>query len=162
MGNPVMGIPRRPHATGNPKHTRLVREKPTSTGTLKRTLPHAQYGRSVRVCPGARKMSRTSRAHTAVPGVHATTSRDTSMGRVYAHHGPLDGHRQSLGPGQQPVGGSSSLGSGRRAGGGYCPHRQHRHLLNATYSWLRRQLCTYIPILHCKFSSILLNTLLQA
>ena len=51
-----------------------------------------------------------------------------------SHHGPLDGRRQSLGPGQQPVGGSSSLGSGRRAGGGHFPHRQHRHRLNTTYS----------------------------
>ena len=54
--------------------------------------------------------------------------------REISHHGPLDGLRQSLGPGQQPVGGSSSLGSRRRAGGGHCPHRQHRHLANTTYS----------------------------
>ena len=51
-----------------------------------------------------------------------------------SHHGPLDGHRQSLGPGQQPVGGSSSLGSGRRAGGGHCPHRQHRHCCGRCWS----------------------------
>ena len=50
------------------------------------------------------------------------------------HHGPLDGRRQSLWPDQKPVGGSPSLGTGRRAGGGHCLHRQHRHLLNTTYS----------------------------
>ena len=68
------------------------------------------------------------------------------------HHGPLDGHRQSLGPGQQPVGGSSSLGSGRRAGGGHCLHRQHRHLLNTTYS------CTEGTAVHLHSSIFTVNT----
>ena len=75
---------------------------------------------------------------TAFDAAEAAPDHDHSGNRgqvgADAHHGPLDGHRQSLGPGQQPVGGSSSLGSGRRAGGGHCPHRQHRHLLNTTYS----------------------------
>ena len=67
-----------------------------------------------------------------------------------SHHGPLDGHRQSLGPGQQPVGGSPSLGSGRRAGGGHCPHRQHRHLLNTTYSCTEETAVhLHTSILHC-------------
>ena len=82
-----------------------------------------------------------------------------------SHHGPLDGHRQSLGPGQQPVGGSSSLGSGRRAGGGHCPHRQHRHLLNTTYSCteetavhLHSQCSLIKPLQFIKYTFTGLNT----
>ena len=46
----------------------------------------------------------------------------------------------------------SSLGSGRRAGGGPCLHRQHRHLLNTTYS------CTEETAVHLHSSIFTVNS----